>query len=109
MSLQSFSTRISACILACAFFTVTADALAQKQVSSLGNDYWIGFMPNYIFPAVEIDLFIASPVNNTVRVDYYGGGSGGVANTINVNMDSNTARTIIAPVGAVETWDLEKP
>jgi hypothetical protein len=39
----------------------------------MGTDFWIGMMPNWTTPAENIQIYVASPTNNTVHCDFYGG------------------------------------
>jgi hypothetical protein len=48
-------------------------AVAQSGLTSEGTDFWLAFMPNYLSPADNIRLFIASGIHATVHVDAYGG------------------------------------
>src|SRR6266576_966779 len=46
---------------------------AQQGQSSTGTDFWMAFMPNYLAPADNIRIFIASGTQNKVQVEVYGG------------------------------------
>ncbi len=52
-------------------------AFAQKGQTSMGTDFWLGFLPNSLSllccPPQGSELYIASPTANEVRVQVFGG------------------------------------
>ncbi|HET6400593.1 MAG TPA: choice-of-anchor D domain-containing protein [Candidatus Kapabacteria bacterium] len=70
------------CIAFLLFFSVNGFFLpeaahAQKGQTSLGTDFWLGFMPNSFgttcCPPQGMEIFIGSGTANLVKVDIYGG------------------------------------
>jgi hypothetical protein len=82
---------------------------AQGGVSSLGTDFWMGFMPDYTFPADYVRVFICSGTANHVVIQLYGGGNGGPIQSLTVDLPPNTARTITLDVAKAETRVTETP
>jgi len=61
-------------ILALTAFAVRSEAQRTNDgLVSAGRDYWIAFMPNYLTPATNVRIFVASGTPNRVDVDIYGG------------------------------------
>jgi len=78
-------------------------------VSSLGTDFWMGFMPDYTVPAQSVYVFICSGTANTVIVETYGGGNGGPVISQRFDLQPNEAKTVNLDVAKVETRQTEHP
>jgi hypothetical protein len=88
---------------------LVGSTVAQGQgVSSAGTEYWLGFMPNYINPAQDIQLFLASETANRITIEQYGGG-GKVVRTIVRTLAAEEAVTVQMNIGEAETRDREQP
>lgn len=63
--------------LFCLSSLLSAPSFAQKGQTSLGTDFWLGFMPNSFnlgcCPSQNVTLYIGSGTDNEVYVDAYGG------------------------------------
>jgi hypothetical protein len=63
--------------LFCFFVLFSSTGYAQKGQTSLGTDFWVGFMPNSFnlgcCPYQNVMLYIGSGTDNEIYVDAYGG------------------------------------
>ncbi len=78
-------------------------------VSSLGTDFWMGFMPDYTIPVQHVYVFICSGTANTVIIDVLGGGNGGPIQSLRRTLVAGEAQTIELDVAKVETRRTETP
>ncbi len=65
------SATLAAALIASSLIFPSLPACAHQGQTSMGTDFWLGFMPNYIYNADNIRLFIASGTANEVWVDAY--------------------------------------
>lgn len=90
-------------------FVVLATSSFAQGVSSLGTDFWVGFMPNFNVPATDIGLHIASGTDNKVLIEYYAGSTDGKPTaTRSVTLKKDEALTLKQDAYLVENWDMEK-
>jgi hypothetical protein len=78
-------------------FAAIAPARAQNGQTSSGTDFWMAFMPNYLNPADNIRIFVASGTTNRVHVDVQGGSSGAPSEHFTEIMTANTVWTLSLP------------
>ncbi len=97
-------------LLACTFSLFPLTLHAQQGQTSIGTDFWVGFMPNSFYlgccPPQGCTLFIGSGTNNVVDVDVYGGSQ--IPNEHHHQvMAANTVWTLPAPNEA--NWETPNP
>ena len=68
----------------------------------MGTDFWLGFMPNYIYNANNIRLFIATGTSNEVWVDAYCGANSPTDHYHTI-MTPNSIWTVYA--NSVDSWE----
>ncbi len=85
-------------------------AVAQKGQTSMGTDFWMGFMPNSFglncCPPENCVLYIGTGTANDVHVDVYGGSSGPVE-TYHSTMTPNSIWTV--PARSEAAWEDYSP
>jgi hypothetical protein len=82
---------------------------AQGGVSSLGTDFWFGFMPDDVLQADNVLVFISTPTANHVNVEIYGGGNGAPVQTQTLDLPANTSQSILLDPAKAETRKTETP
>lgn len=86
----------------------SSQSVAQG-VSSLGTDFWVGFMPNFNIPAAEVALHIASGTDNVVTIEFFSNSPDGTPSLFKkFTMKKDEAVSIPLPVGDAEVWEMEK-
>ncbi len=89
---------IALSLLSISLFASVSSVHAQG-VTSLGTDFWLGFMPNSFSstccPPQAMEIFIGSGTANTVSVDVYGGNQQPVHQQ--KQMTANTIWTLYSP------------
>src|SRR5687767_4560126 len=99
--------RLLLLVLLC--LSVSSQSFAQG-VSSLGTDFWVGFMPNFNVPASEVALHIASGTKNTVLIEFYSGSlDGKPTSTRTITLAADEAKSVSLPLDLAENWEMEKP
>jgi hypothetical protein len=80
-----------------------------QGVSSLGTDFWVGFMPNFNIPAAEVALHIASGTANIVTIEFYSGSTDGKpTSTRTLTLKKDEAVSVVLPLDLSENWEMEK-
>ncbi len=86
---------------------LSRSAIAQKGQTSMGTDFWIGFMPNSFYlgccPPENCELFICSSTANEVHVDVYGGSSSMPVESYQMTLAANSTWTI--PARDEASWE----
>ncbi len=99
--MKSFSPTLSRFAFIIGVLAISVSANAQG-LTSMGLDYWVGFMPNYWAPAEDLRLFIASPTPNIIDVEVYGGSSQPTHNLL-VMLGDSIATVDLSDPGSAET------